>query len=61
MMSAHKHGHAIIGTFSRDIAETKAHTAVQKARELTAHFSKAFGVDADLEPTSMLFTVEPAE
>jgi ATP-dependent Clp protease adaptor protein ClpS len=55
MVRAHREGKAEIGTFSRDVAETKAATAVDWVRK----FHSQMGAEPDISPH--VFTVEPAE
>lgn len=58
-MSAHHEGQACIAIFPKDIAETKANTAVQRAAELCGQINQSGAFDIQGEPTNKLFTAEP--
>lgn len=55
MIAAHREGKALVGTFSRDVAETKA----AKASDWVTKFHADKGIEGGV--SSYLFTVEPAE
>lgn len=55
MMNAHRSGKAIVGTFSKEVAETKADAATS----WTEKFQAELGADERI--SKYLFTVEPAE
>lgn len=58
MLAAHRAGKAMIGTFTKDIAESKVVKAMGMAKQLTAQMSKQY--DRDVDVSSHVFTVEPA-
>ena len=55
MIAAHREGRALVGTFTRDVAETKA----AKAVEWVDKFHADHGIEGGV--SQHLFTVEPAE
>lgn len=58
MLRAHNEGKAMIGTFSKDVAESKVAKAMDMAKQLTAKMSTEFNTDVDA--SSYLFSIEPA-